>query len=101
MYQAPSRLEVIGNTLSLQWNNGSESYLEASLLRSQSPSAENKGESDIFGQISGGQTKTDFPNIKILKVSPVGNYAIRILFSDGHSTGIFSWEYLKNLEKLT
>lgn len=99
MYPAPSRVEVIGNTLSLQWSNGAETYLEASLLRSQSPSAENKGESDIFGQVSGAQPKTDFPNIGILKISSVGNYAIRILFSDGHSTGIFSWEYLKSLEK--
>jgi DUF971 family protein len=99
MYPAPSRFEVIGNTLSLQWSNGTETYLEASLLRSQSPSAENKGESDIFGQVSGGQPKTDFPKIGILKISTVGNYAIRILFSDGHSTGIFSWEYLKSLEK--
>jgi DUF971 family protein len=99
MYPAPSRVEIIGNTLSLQWSNGAETYLEASLLRSQSPSAENKGESDIFGQVSGGQPKTDFPNIGILKISSVGNYAIRILFSDGHSTGIFSWEYLKSLEK--
>jgi len=100
MYPVPSRFEVIENTLSLQWNNGSETYLDASLLRSQSPSAENKGEADIFGQISGGQNKTEFPNIKIVKLSPVGNYAIRILFSDGHSTGIFSWEYLKSLDKL-
>lgn len=99
MHPAPSRVEVIGNTLSLQWSNGAETYLEASLLRSQSPSAENKGESDIFGQVSGAQPKTDFPNIGILKISSVGNYAIRILFSDGHSTGIFSWEYLKSLEK--
>jgi DUF971 family protein len=100
MYPSPSRFEVIGNTLSLQWDNGEEVYLDASLLRSQSPSAENKGETDIFGQISGGQTKSDYPNIKIIKVTSVGNYAIRIIFSDGHSTGIFSWGYLKSLAEL-
>ena len=100
MHPSPSRLEVIGNTLSLQWDNGEEIYLDASLLRSQSPSAENKGETDIFGQISGGQTKSDYPNIKIIKVTSVGNYAIRIIFSDGHSTGIFSWGYLKSLAEL-
>jgi DUF971 family protein len=100
MHPSPSRFEVIGNTLSLQWDHGEEIYLDASLLRSQSPSAENKGETDIFGQISGGQTKSDYPNIKIIKVTSVGNYAIRIIFSDGHSTGIFSWGYLKSLAEL-
>jgi DUF971 family protein len=98
MHPAPSRIEVIGNTLSLQWDKDDESYLDASLLRSESPSADNKGETDIFGQVSGGQPKGSFPNIKIIKVLPVGNYAIRIIFSDGHSTGIFSWEYLRNLD---
>ena len=98
MHPAPSRIEVIGNTLSLQWDNGEDSYLDASLLRSESPSADNKGETDIFGQVSGGQANREFPDIEIIKVNPVGNYAIRIIFSDGHSTGIFSWEYLRSLE---
>ncbi|MDG0963867.1 MAG: DUF971 domain-containing protein [Opitutales bacterium] len=101
MISSPTRIDVIGNTLALQWPNGEESYIEAPLLRSQSPSAENKGETDIFGQVSGGQVKTEYPNIKIIKVSTIGNYAIRILFSDGHSTGIYSWGYLRDLESLT
>tara|TARA_B110000305_G_scaffold73926_1_gene82916 strand:+ start:656 stop:961 length:306 start_codon:yes stop_codon:yes gene_type:complete len=100
MHSSPTRIDVIGNTLALHWPNGEESFIEAPLLRTHSPSAENKGETDIFGKVSGGQEKTEYPNIKILKVSPIGNYAIRILFSDGHSTGIFSWDYLRQLEKI-
>ena len=100
MHSSPTRIDVIGNTLALHWSNGEESFIEAPLLRTHSPSAENKGETDIFGKVSGGQEKTEYPNIKILKVSPIGNYAIRILFSDGHSTGIFSWDYLRQLEKI-
>ena len=100
MHSSPTRIDVIGNTLALYWPNGEESFIEAPLLRTHSPSAENKGETDIFGKVSGGQEKTEYPNIKILKVSPIGNYAIRILFSDGHSTGIFSWDYLRQLEKI-
>jgi len=100
MHSSPTRIDVIGNTLALHWPNGEESFIEAPLLRTHSPSAENKGEADIFGKVSGGQEKTEYPNIKILKVSPIGNYAIRILFSDGHSTGIFSWDYLRQLEKI-
>ena len=98
MHVCPSRIEVIGNTLSLVWGDGNETYIEASILRSHSPSAENKGESDIFGHVSGAQENREFPNIKILKITSIGNYAIRILFSDGHSTGIYSWEYLRKLD---
>lgn len=100
MVPRPSRIEVIGNTLSMLWDDGNECFLNASLLRTHSPSAENKGETDIFGKVSGGVEKTEYPDVKILKVSSVGNYAIRILFSDGHSTGIYSWEYLRKLENL-
>ena len=100
MHSSPTRIDVIGNTLALHWLNGEESFIEAPLLRTHSPSAENKGETDIFGKVSGGQEKTEYPNIKIIKVSSIGNYAIRILFSDGHSTGIFSWDYLRQLEKI-
>ena len=37
------------------------------------------------------------PALKMLSVEPVGNYAIRINWSDGHSTGIYSWEHLRNI----
>jgi len=97
MYTQPSRIEIVGNTLALQWLDGDETYLEASKLRANSPSAENKGEVDIFGKVSGGEAPREHLDIKIIKVVQVGNYAIRIHFSDGHSTGIYSWDYLKNL----
>ena len=97
MYTQPSRIEIVGNTLALQWLDGDETYLEASKLRANSPSAENKGEVDIFGNVSGGEVPREHLDIKVLKFVQVGNYAIRIHFSDGHSTGIYSWDYLKNL----
>jgi len=100
MYTQPSRIEIVGNTLALQWLDGDETYLEASKLRANSPSAENKGEVDIFGNVSGGEVPREHLDIKVLKFVQVGNYAIRIHFSDGHSTGIYSWDYLKSLSNL-
>jgi len=100
MQNQPSRIEIVGNTLALQWLDGDETYLEASKLRANSPSAENKGEVDIFGNVSGGEVPSEHLNIKVLKFVQVGNYAIRIHFSDGHSTGIYSWDYLRNLSNL-
>ena len=60
-------------------------------LRKFSPSAENKDKSIKSKKAN------DFKNILINKIEGVGNYAIRIHFSDGHSTGIFSWDYIYDL----
>ena len=98
MQVAPSRVDIVGSTLCLLWSDGVESYLDASLLRSHSPSAENKGELDIFGNKSGGEEKKDHKNVVIEKFVNVGNYALRLHFSDGHTTGIYSWEYLRKID---
>lgn len=100
MQLAPSRIELIGNTLALQWSAGSESFITAPLLRTHSPSAENKGETDIFGNLSKKTHPSSKATVKILKFEKVGNYAIRILFSDGHSTGIYDWKLLEELSQI-
>ena len=94
MLAAPTKIELVGSTLAIVWPDGKEDYLEASHLREHSPSAEQKGEQDIFGNISGGSESGDYADVGIKGFQYVGNYAIRIQFSDGHSTGIYSWEYL-------
>ena len=60
----------------------------------------NVNEVDIFGNVSGGEVPKEYLDIKVLKFVQVGNYAIRIHCSDGHSTGIYSWDYLKSLSNL-
>jgi DUF971 family protein len=97
MQSLPTKIELVGNTLALLWNDGTECYLEASYLRQCSPSAEQTGEADLFGVVSGGNPNGDYSEVGISGFSYVGNYAIRIQFSDGHSTGIFSWEYLAEI----
>jgi DUF971 family protein len=94
MQESPTKVELVGSTLAIAWPDGKEDYLDAPYLRKNSPSAEQKGESDIFGNISGGSPNGDYPNVEIKGFEYVGNYAIRIQFTDGHSTGIYSWEYL-------
>ena len=61
--------------------------LSSSVLRARSPSAENKKNLEL-------QNLPNYKGILIDKVEKVGNYAIRIIFSDGHNTGIYSWQYL-------
>ena len=96
----PVRFEIIGDSLALKWSDGTEDFWRGSFLRKHSPSAEQTGEMDIFGRIQGGTSdKDEYKEVKLLKLFPVGNYALRLLFSDGHSTGIYSWSYLRNLPK--
>ena len=95
---APIRAEIVGNVLAIVWSDDDEDFFEAPFLRKHSPSAEQTGEVDIFGIRTGGNSKpSDYSKIKLLGFDFIGNYAIRIKFSDGHATGIYSWEYLKEL----
>ena len=83
------RLAKSKSLLDVRFDNGSSFSLSAELLRVESPSAEVQGHGP--GQKTTPVGKRD---ILISSIEPVGNYAIRIGFSDGHNTGIFSWEYL-------
>ena len=94
----PKNIQLIGTELAILWEDESESYFTSEFLRRHSPSAENIGEKDIFGNKYGGTGIKDFPGVTIRSWDFQGNYAIRPIFSDGHSSGLYSWEYLKALE---
>ena len=82
------------NTISINFEDGLEGDLTAEYLRCFSPSAEVKGHGP-------GQEvlQKDKENVGINSIEPVGNYAVKFIFDDGHNTGLYSWEYLHNLTK--
>jgi DUF971 family protein len=86
------RLQKDRRTLSVTFDNGERFSLPAELLRVESPSAEVQGHSPDQRQVVGGKR-----NVQIIEVNPVGNYAVRLVFDDTHSTGIYSWNYLHQL----
>jgi DUF971 family protein len=94
----PKNLQLIGTELAIVWEDGSESYFPSDFLRKHSPSAQNIGEKDIFGKQYGGDGPKAFPGVTIQGWEFQGNYAIRPIFSDGHSSGLFSWDFLRKLE---
>ncbi|MGC6424770.1 MAG: gamma-butyrobetaine hydroxylase-like domain-containing protein [Lentimonas sp.] len=98
MAAGPANIQLIGTELCIIWADGSESYFPAGFLRKYSPSAQNIGEHDILGNKYGGDGPKDFTDVTITNWDFQGNYAMRPTFSDGHNTGLFSWEYLKELE---
>ena len=83
------RLSTTKDSLFVKFDNGYETTLSAELLRVESPSAEVQGHG--IGQKT---TPAGKAGVTILAIEPVGNYAIRIRFSDGHDTGLFSWDIL-------
>ena len=94
---SPKQIDIIGNEVAILWSDGSESYLPAEFLRANSPSAENVGERDLFGRQVGGSSQKSFPGVTVLSWERVGNYAIRFDFSDGHKTGLYIYDYLREL----
>ena len=94
----PQNIQLIGTELCILWEDGSESYFASEFLRKHSPSAQNIGEKDIFGNQYGGNGPKEFPGVTIKSWDLIGNYAMRPTFSDGHNSGLFSWDYLKELE---
>jgi len=78
--------------LEIEFDDGAAFSLPFELLRVWSPSAEVRGHGPGQETLQTGQR-----NVEITGVEPVGNYAIKPSFSDGHDTGIFSWEYLHHL----
>ena len=78
--------------LFVTFDDGSRCALPAELLRVESPSAEVQGHGPHDRRTVPGKRHVGFRGVE-----PVGHYAVRILFDDGHDTGIFSWEYLHRL----
>jgi len=78
--------------LTLHYENGSSHVLSAEFLRVQSPSAEVRGHGEGQAVLQTGKQ-----DVTIAGIDPVGNYGVKIRFSDGHATGIYSWTYLEEL----
>jgi DUF971 family protein len=78
--------------LDVSFDDGTVFRLPAEYLRVESPSAEVQGHSPSEKRIVPGKA-----GVGIASVEPMGNYAVRIVFDDGHSTGIFTWSYLHEL----
>ena len=78
--------------LAITFGDGATARLSAEFLRVHSPSAEVKGHAGRGGQLVKGKQ-----NVTITGLEPVGSYAVKIIFDDGHDTGLYSWPYLRDL----
>ena len=98
----PAKLDLKKDRgLSVEWADGSTSYYAIAYLRKMSPSAEAKQLREEMAKNPLTVLPSSASSLGPLvaeSAEMVGNYAIRIRFSDGHDTGIFSWQYLREID---
>jgi DUF971 family protein len=92
IYPLEIKLHQASKLLEIKFSNLTECMLSCEFLRVHSPSAEVKGHGP-------GQEilQTHKENVSIESIEPIGQYAVKLVFSDGHNTGIYTWDYLYEL----
>ncbi|KZN48976.1 gamma-butyrobetaine hydroxylase-like domain-containing protein [Pseudoalteromonas luteoviolacea] len=78
--------------LDITFDDNLHASVSAEFLRTHSPSAEVQGHSPEQAQLV-----LNKQAVTIIKIEPVGHYAVRLCFDDGHNSGLFSWQYLRKL----
>ena len=95
----PTNVQQIGNELAIQWNDVTESYLNLQFLRRACPCAACGGEPDVLGNIMRPNVSYLDNSFDLAGFEIVGGYAIQPRWADGHSTGIYSFQYLRRLSQ--
>jgi DUF971 family protein len=88
-------LAVIGNELAIAWNDGTEQYISLRRLREACPCAACEGEPDVMGNKIALRKQLTPESFILKKYEFVGGYGIQFFWGDGHSTGIYSVQYLE------
>jgi DUF971 family protein len=93
----PINIEQIGDELAIAWNDGAESFLKVEMLRRACPCAACGGEPDVLGHIVRPHVSYSGKSFKLVGFDFVGGYALQPRWGDGHSSGIYSFTYLRRL----
>ena len=94
----PLDIQQIGEELAIRWSDGSESYVRLEALRRFCPCAGCKGEVDIMGKLyKNPERPLSAEALQLVRISKVGGYAVQPVWGDGHSSGLYSFDYLKRI----
>jgi len=93
--------QLIGNELALAWNDETESYFALEFLRRACPCAACGGEPDVLGNVSRPRVNYTEKSFQLVGFDLVGGYALQPRWADGHSSGIYSFTYLRRLGQAT
>lgn len=94
-----NNVQLIGNELAIQWNDGTESFLNLEFLRRACPCAACGGEPDVLGNIERPNVSYSPESFDLVGFDLVGGYALQPRWRDGHGTGIYSFTYLRRLSQ--
>jgi len=96
----PVDIQQVGNELAVKWDDGSEDFIPLDRLRRACPCAGCQGEVDILGQLHKGPDAPLPPNaFELVRIATVGAYAMQPIWADGHASGLFSFDYLRQIAK--
>ena len=91
-------LQQIGEELAIKWDDGGESFIKLETLRRCCPCAGCKGEVDIMGNLYKNPELPLKPaSFQLRSIANVGTYAVQFYWGDGHSTGLYSFDYLRRV----
>jgi DUF971 family protein len=91
-------MTVIGDELALRWTDQVESYFLLEFLRRRCPCALCAGEKDLLGNVYKGKVELGPASFRLKRCAVVGGYGIQPEWTDGHSSGIYSFSYLRSLD---
>ena len=93
-----TKTEINNELLAIKWSDNNETLIKLYDLRDNCPCASCVGEKDVLGNLyKGTPQKLNKNSYRIISIKSVGRYGIRPIWADGHSTGIFTYEFLLNL----
>lgn len=90
-------VQLIGEELAVQWSDDDESYFLLERLRRSCPCATCGGEPDVLGNIDRPNVSYTDASFKLVGWELIGGYAVQPRWADGHSTGLYSFQYLRRL----
>ena len=95
-----SNIQTIGNEIAFAWSDGAESYLPLEFLRRACPCAACGGEPDVLGHVLQPEVSYFPTSFTLRSHQNVGGYGWQPTWADGHTTGIYSYQYLRRLAEV-
>jgi DUF971 family protein len=88
---------MIGDELALAWSDGAETFFPLETLRRNCPCAVCQGEADVMGHVERPERTFTAQSFTLRQVQNIGGYALQPYWADGHSSGLYSFRYLREL----
>jgi DUF971 family protein len=97
MRLSSTNIQIVGDELAIAWNDGGETFLNLVHLRRACPCAACGGEPDVLGNVARPHVTYTPASFRIKSWQLIGGYALQPTWEDGHSSGLYAFDYLRRL----